>query len=120
MKLLYKNKKIEKICTNLSNAKKFFGNDQRTVLGLYAVVNFIKNSETLYSVVMKKNLNFHALQGEYKGCYAMDIVNRKSPWRLIVQILDGDEKVVSKADNLYLIAKNIKIIKVEEVSKHYE
>ena len=113
MKLLYKNKKIEKLCTDSNAAKKLFGNDQKTVINFLATLNFIESSESLFSVVMYKKFKFHSLQGKLKDCYAIDIVNRKSPWRLIVQVLDDDEKIVSNIDDLYLIAKNIKIMKAQ-------
>lgn len=65
--------------------------------------------------------NLHKLLGTKKGLYALDIGGRSSSYRLIVRPLDDNEDpTIDSENNLICFYKSIDVIRIEEVSKHYE
>lgn len=65
--------------------------------------------------------NLHKLSGNRKGLFALDIDGRASSYRLIIQPLDEAEApTIDSGNNLVSFYRSIKIIRIEEVSKHYE
>ena len=63
--------------------------------------------------------HFHKLNGDHEGYFAIDVKNRKDPWRLILQPLNEDEEPYVPC-NIDEIAGVVRIIGVKEVSNHYE
>lgn len=112
MEISYKNKRTEKICTNLSQAKKIMA--EKEAKRLMRAINFIEAAESLEDLINYRPYNFHGLEGKMKGLYWISIGSRRSSYRLILKPL-GDQ-----VDDLFSQAKNIKIIMIKEVSKHYE
>lgn len=112
MNITYKNNKVKKQCTDFGQAKKDF--PEKTAKKLFKLVNFIEAADNLNSLINLSNAHFHDLKGNKEGLYAMDIDGRKSSYRLIVSFEDIDKETVFSKSIL------IKIIKIEEVSKHYE
>ncbi|WP_232035717.1 hypothetical protein [Methylomusa anaerophila] len=72
----YKDKKLEKICTNLREAKKKYSG--RIPEALLAAINFINEAETLRDVIQYPPFHFHDLGGNMAGLYTIDIAGRKS------------------------------------------
>ncbi len=111
MRIEYSNRKLEKQCTELKTAKKYFPN--KIAIKLHKLINFIDSAESLKDVISMSSYNFHNLKGSRNGQYALNIDGRRSSYRLIV-VFNGNENLVFSKPQL------IKIIRIEEVSKHYE
>ena len=112
MKLIYKNKTVEKQCTELRRAKKDFS--EKVAVKLHLLINFLEAADSLASVTAFPKFHFHQLEGNRQGQFALDIDGRKSSYRLIVGFREKDlEKVFSSPIE-------IEILKIEEVSNHYE
>ncbi|MGQ2376521.1 type II toxin-antitoxin system RelE/ParE family toxin [Companilactobacillus zhachilii] len=112
MQIDYKNRKVEKQCCSLKDAKKQF--PEKIAKKLFKLINFIVAAENLGSIISSPVYHFHKLNGNLEGLYAMDIDGRSKAYRLIVTFDDyTTEQVFSESISIVQI-------KVEEVSKHYE
>ena len=112
MQINFKNKKVEKQCRNLKEAKKKF--PEKVAKKLFKLINYLDAAENLESVINSPVYHFHALKGDKSGLFAMDIDGRTSSYRLIVEFDDiEDEQVFT--DSIHIV-----VIIIEEVSKHYE
>lgn len=111
MEIYYYDNKVEKQCTDFNRAKREF--PLKVAKRLHKLINFIENAENLESVINMPQFSFHALKGDKKGYYALDIDGRRSSYRLITSFGESEDRVFF--DNI-----SIKNITVKEVSKHYE
>lgn len=109
MKILYKNKKLEKQCTNLKVAKKEFGD--KIGRRLLKAINFIENAPNLSLIIDFRPFHFHDLKADRKGQYAIDIGTRRDGYRLI---LEFDE------EDVFVNAIYIEDVYIAEMGKHYE
>lgn len=112
MDINYKNKKVEKQCTDLGQAKKDF--PMKVAKKLHKLINFIEAAENLESIINMHNLSFHPLTRNREGEYSMDIDGRRGSYRLITSFKGASN------DQIFADSISIKSIKIEEVSKHYE
>ena len=119
MLIKYKNAYVEKLCTTEKAAKKFFDN-MRHFDDLQGVINLIEQSPVLSDLIAFSHLHFHPTDFHIKNSFGLDISGRKSKYRLIVIPLDDSENVVIKDDKFFSKCKQIRILEIEEVSKHYE
>lgn len=117
MEMLYKDKKVEKLCTNLKEAKKEFG--EQYAVRLFKSLSFIESAVSLKSVISYAPYYFHNLTGERKGQYAIAPAGRNKGLRVVIIPADRDGKHVLKS-NIHEIAESTRIIVVVEVSNHYE
>ncbi|MBU7447872.1 MULTISPECIES: type II toxin-antitoxin system RelE/ParE family toxin [Lactiplantibacillus] len=112
MRIVYKNSAVKKQCTELRQAKKDFS--EKVAKKLLKRVIFLESAESLESVINDPTLHFHDLKADLDGYYAIDVDGRRSPYRLIMRI-DGYSKEL-----VFSSSKSIEIIKITEVSNHYE
>jgi len=119
IELKYKTHAVEKLCTNLKVSRKKFG--AQTAEALFGLINLLESSDSLEDVNALRNRHIHKLTGDHQGQYALDIEGRSSSYRLLVQLLDENEKVAVNVDNESIMSfyGRIQIIQIEEVSKHY-
>lgn len=116
MELLF-TKKTEKICGSVKRAKKAL--PQQIVIGLFAVLNTLRESSSINDVICNPTLHFHALHGNLEGYFSIDIKGRKSGWRLILELLDKEARPFDPC-HIDIVAPYVKVIRIEEVSNHYE
>lgn len=115
MKILYKNSKVEKICTNEKEAIRKVGSE--VARKLFAVLNLLKASKNLKDILVLPQYKLHALKGDRKGEYSI-YLGKTTGFRLILIPLDENEKVITSSDmSIYTISVCVEIV---EVSKHYE
>lgn len=115
IEIIFKNKKIEKICKNFKKAQKEYG--KNVAEKLYSLINLLEAIETLKDISFMRTYNFHSLTGKRKGEYALDL-GRKLGYRLIIIPLDENGNQWNTND--INIINSTKIIIVMEVSNHYE
>ena len=119
MELIYNKTKIEKICTNYKEAKKYFGGDEQLARRLLARINALEQADTIRDIVNQSQFRFHNLKGDLEGYFAIDVKSKKDPWRIILQPLDNNKKVF-KPCYIDQIVGIVRIVEIKEVSKHYE
>lgn len=112
MRVLYKDRRVERQCTDFRQAKRAF--PEKVAVKLMQRINFLESAENLESVICNPVLHFHDLKGDREGLYAIDIDGRKGSYRLITRVDDFSKQQVFEIPN------QIEIITVTEVSKHYE
>ena len=110
MKLIYTNKTVKKQCTELRQAKKDFSD--KIAVKLHQLITFLEAADSLASVIAFPKYHFHQLKG--KRQFALDIDGRKSSYRLIVEFREED------LEKVFPSPVEIEILKIEEVSNHYE
>lgn len=115
MKVLYKTKKVEKLCTNEKHAIKELG---KTVADkLLAAINILEVSENLKDILDFSIYHLHALRGNLEGIFSM-YLGKKTGYRLLLTPLDENMQVIDREDmSFYTTAVCVEIV---EVSKHYE
>lgn len=124
MDILFASEKVRKQCTDMKTASKLFGGDKIMVRSLFARMNSLQNAETLKDIIVQPQFRFHKLHNRkergLEGYFAIDIKTVREPWRLILQPLDKDEHPYERSCSIDEIAGIIRIILIEEVSRHYE
>lgn len=81
---------------------------------LHQLITFLEAADSLASVIAFPRYHFHQLKGKRQGQFALDIDGRRSSYRLIVEFRDED------VEKVFPSAVEIEILKIEEVSNHYE
>ncbi len=119
MEIQYRKEKIEKICHDRKKAKKFFGGSDIMAISLLSRVNALEQADTIKDIVVQKTFRFHDLKGERDGLFAIDVKTKQDPWRLILQPLDENKQPFVPC-NIDEISNIVQIVRIEEVSKHYE
>lgn len=80
MDIVYGSKKIERICTDASAAKQTYGRNMSDKIRMR--INEIRAAETVEEMIRWHIGRCHALIGDRKGQYAVDLVH---PYRLIFE-----------------------------------
>ncbi len=123
MELLYVDDKIEEQCTNLTDAKKLFGGNNILAVSLLARINALKQADNIKDIILQSAFHFHKLDNKsgrnLRGYFAIDVKSRRDAWRIILEPLD-DNKQPYDTCNIDEIAQVVRIVKILEVSKHYE
>lgn len=119
MQLEYASNQLKKICSNNRAAQKYFGGDKDLVRHFLARINQFKNAKTIKDIIILHPCRFHKLEGNRSGYFAVDIKSPKTPWRIILQPLKDDKSIYDPC-HIDEIANIVTIIKITEVSKHYE
>lgn len=123
MELEYISDKLKEQCENVNKAKKLFSGNNGLAISLIARINALKAADTLKDIVVQPTFHFHKLNNKngrnLEGFFAVDVKSRKEPWRIIIQPLDDDGNIFNPC-NIDSIADSVRIVEIEEVSKHYE
>lgn len=123
MELVYASKKVEEQCTDLKAAKKLFAGSSKLAVSLIARVNALEQAVVLKDIVVQRQFHFHKLLNKngknLDGLFAIDVKARQDPWRIILHPLDEDDEQF-KPCNIDEIAGIVEIVRIEEVSRHYE
>ena len=85
MDITYKNKKMEKICTDAKIADKTYGSDMAEKIHMR--IDQIRATDTVELMILFHIGRCHQLTNNRKGQYAMDLVH---PYRLVFE-KHGDE-----------------------------
>lgn len=119
MEIRYSKVKLEKQCTDLKSAQKLFGGDKDLARSLMARINALKMAQSIKDIIAMPNFRFHSLYGKREGQFAIDVKTRKQQWRIVLEPLDdnGERYVPCNIDE---IADVVRIVEIEEISKHYE
>lgn len=123
MEIDYANEKVKKQCTSYKAALKLFGGSQLLATSLFARINALESAEVIKDIIVQHPFRFHRLENygksRLKGFFAIDVKTVRDPWRIIIQPLDENKKAFNPC-NIDQIAGIVRIVSVEEISKHYE
>ena len=114
MKIIYKNKKIEKICLDQKNMTKLYGD--MVAKKLNSALIALEAASNLYDIYKLPQYNLHKLRGNLDGIYSMYLGN--TGFRLLIIPLDKNEEVI-KSDDMSIYTMCV-CVEIWEVSKHYE
>lgn len=123
MEVVYATDKVENLCENLKVAKKFFDGNTILANSLMARINALKQADTIKDIIVQPTFHFHKLLNKngrnLEGYFAIDVKSRREQWRIILEPLDENKEPYNpcKIDE---IAESVRIVKIMEVSKHYE
>lgn len=90
MKITYKNKKIEKVCTIADEAERRYG--PRMAEKIHQRIDEIDASDTVEEMVQSRIGKCHPLKGDRKGQYAMELTQ---PYRLIFTKRGNEIQIVN-------------------------
>ena len=123
MELVYSDRKTESVCTSEKAALKLLGGNKKLVVALFSKIQSLKAAEVLRDISQMPQLHLHPLldkgRSKLKGYYALDVSGRSEPWRIILQPLDDNHEAFDST-NIDEIAGIVRVVKIEQVSKHYE
>lgn len=111
MKVRYKDKKIREICENQKKAIKRY--NKIIAEKLIFSIEFLKNSNSLKDVADYRNFRLHELKYNRKGQFAIDL-GKTTGYRLII------EPITVKKENETISYESVNIVKIMEVSNHYD
>ena len=117
------NESPKKEIRDLKTAMKFLGGNTNLAISLLSRINALKSAETIKDIIVLPSFRFHNLHHKngrnLEGLFAIDVKSVREPWRLIIQPLKEDDTpyVNSRIDE---ISQLVKVVRIVEVSKHYE
>lgn len=89
MDLKYKNRKLEKICTNSTMARKTYGADMARKI--HGAIDILKATDDVDILVQFSIAGCHKLKGDRKNQYAMHLIE---PFRLIFATVENKIQLV--------------------------
>ena len=123
MELFYKDVRTEEQCTSLKAAKKLFGGNISLANSLMARINALKQADTIKDIIVQPTFHFHNLENkdgrDLEGFFAIDVKSRRDQWRIVLEPLDENKKPYVSC-HIDEISQDVRIVEIEEVSKHYE
>lgn len=119
MQVEYASERVKKQCSDSATAKKFFGGSDILVRSLRSRINALEQAENLSDIINTPPFRFHNLKGNYAGYYAIDVKTSRDPWRIILEPLRDDKSTYIPC-HIDEVATVVRVVKIVEVSKHYE
>ena len=117
MKIVYSNKKTEKICEEFSKAVTTLGKD--VAIKLNDLLNAIDAFSNLYDLYSLPQYHLHALTQNRKNQYSL-VIKKGTKWRLIVYPLDKDGNLLINYGNEKEMLIRSVMVEILEVSEHYD
>ena len=120
MDVRYKSAELDEFCHDRKKAAKKmagFADD------LLAKITFIEEAVSFNDIMAYPPFHCHQLGNKKKdltGFWGLDVKGRKTSWRIIVAPLDDNDNIIIPGPDFKSVCKSITIIRIEEVSNHYE
>ncbi len=119
MKVLYKNWKLEKICTNLESLLKKF-KDQKLADDIYLRLIQLHDFVHLWDIKQLRDANLHPLKGKRKYELAIDAESWWKRWkrRIVFEQMNGENVSDDRRNDKKF--ETVTEIKLLEISEHYK
>lgn len=117
MKIIYSNKKTEKLCEDFNKAVKDLGRD--VAIRLSDLLTAIESFPTLLDMLGFPQYRLHALKQNRKHQYSF-VIHKGYKWRLIVYPLDESGTILKEETNERIKLSKAVMVEVLEVSEHYD
>lgn len=115
MIILYKNKNAEKqFCSDYRLKWRY---PEKVKLKLAAAENYIRNADSLVDIANYPPFHFEKLIGQRKKEWSIRVGN--TGYRVTMIPCDDSKKEIIQGD-IMAQARSIKVVKITEVSNHYE
>lgn len=89
MLIQYKNRSLEKVCTNAKAAEREYGNDM--AVKIHQRIDEISAADSIDILIKFKIGGCHSLKGDRKNQYAMTLIQ---PYRLIFELKNDEVKII--------------------------
>ena len=90
MQVTYRNKKLEKICTNAKTAERTYGRDMADKI--HQRIDEITAAECVEMMIQFRIGRCHLLSQNRQGQYAVDLIH---PYRLVFEQIDGEIRIAN-------------------------
>lgn len=87
--------------------------------GMIKFLCVLEAADNAYDIKSNNFLFMEHKHGNLKEYYSISLDKKKSKWRVMIQMLDENVKVLVPTDNEKEFLKSIKNIKIKELSEHY-
>lgn len=85
MEIVFKTARMKKECEDYGGLSRRYGRPQADKV--IVRINELYSAESLHDIWKLPQARLHALSGNFKGCYAIDL---KQPYRMIISPQNGD------------------------------
>lgn len=117
MEVKYKDESLKEFCHNKKKAAKKLAGYAEDLL---AKINYIEQADSFNDIMSYLPFHCHQLKNDRTGYWGLDVKGRKVSWRIIVAPIDENDNIIIPGPNFKSECKCIRIIRIEEVSNHYE
>lgn len=117
MKIIYSNKKTEKLCEDFDKACKVL--NKEVAIRLSDLLNAIEAFPKLLDMLGLPQYRLHSLKQDRKFQYSF-VIHKGYKWRLIIYPLDEEREVLKDNSNEREMLAKAVMIEVLEVSEHYD
>ena len=117
MKIIYSNKKTEKLCEDFSKAVKALNKEVATKLSI--LLNAIESFPSLLDLLGLPQYRLHALGQNRQHQYSF-VIHKGYKWRLIVYPLDDNGNLLKNEGNEREMLSKAVMVEILEVSEHYD
>jgi proteic killer suppression protein len=98
MELSFKDRKLKKLYENGQALKRKYGDLQAE--RIIQRINELLSAKSLFDISKLPQARLHLLKGEFKKCFALDIVH---PYRVIITYLNGDPSDLKSINQVMII-----------------
>ncbi len=117
MRYEYSPKGLENNYRNEKWLKKRF--NEYISIGMMKFLNILDNVENAYEIKCIPQFHMEHKKGNLKSYYTISLDNKKSKWRLMIQMLDENDEIVGPNSDEKAFLQGIKKIRIKEMSEHY-
>ena len=117
MKIIYSNKKTEKLCSDYKKAIKVLNKDVATKLS--DLLNAIEAFPALSDLLGLPQYRLHALGQNRQYQYSL-VIHKGYKWRLIIYPLDDNGDILKDKSNEKEMLSKAVMVEILEVSEHYD
>jgi len=87
--------------------------------GMVKLIGALDAAENAYDIKATPSFFMEHKKNNLKEYYSISLDKKKSKWRLMIQMLDENDKVCVPTSNEVEFLKSIKKIRIREISDHY-
>lgn len=117
MKIIYSNKKTEKLCNDYKKMVKELGSEVAKKLS--DLLNALESFPTLFDIKGLPQYRLHPLGYDREYQYSL-VIHKGYKWRLIVYPLDNQGNLLKEKSNETEMLSKAVMVDIIEVSEHYD
>lgn len=116
MKIIYSNKKTQKLCNDYKYAVRTLGN--QVADKLMDLINAIESFPNLLDISHMPQYGLHSLTANREYQYSI-VISKKTKWRLVIYPLDKNDELLTDKSNETKMLSMAVAVEILEVSEHY-
>ena len=87
--------------------------------GINKFLQAVYSAKNAYDIKSLPTFFMEHLKGNLKEYYSVSLDKKKSKWRLMIQMLDENNRVITPTSNENLFLKSVTKIRIGKLSEHY-